>query len=47
VPPRVAWNELRQRAEELQTRFGLPFTRYVSRLRAMNRCTAEELLIAG
>ncbi len=43
----VAWTTLRARAEKLEARYGLPFTRYVSRLRQMNRCTAEELSIAG
>jgi spermidine synthase len=39
------WQELRDRAEALESRYGLPFTRYVSRLRAMNRCTPEALLL--
>ena len=47
VPPTVAWSALRERAEDLEARHGLPFTRYVNRLRAMNRCTADELIIAG
>ena len=47
VPARVAWAVLRERAERLEVRFGLPFTRYVSRLRAMNPCTPEELIVAG
>ncbi|HUQ25185.1 MAG TPA: spermidine synthase [Burkholderiales bacterium] len=47
APERVEWAVLRTRAESLETRLGLPFNRYVSRLRAMNRCTAEELIIAG
>ena len=47
VPPSVGWSTLRERGERLETRYGLPFTRYVSRLRQMNRCTADELLIAG
>jgi spermidine synthase len=42
----VAWDELRVRAERLESRLGLPFTRYVSRLRAMNRCTSTELIIS-
>ena len=46
VPPAISWSALRGRAEQLESRFGLPFTRYVSRLRAMNRCTAAELIIA-
>jgi spermidine synthase len=42
----IEWAELRRRAEELQARLGLPFKRYVSRLRAMNRWTAADLIIA-
>jgi spermidine synthase len=46
APRRIAWHSLRERAERLESRLGLPFTRYVSRLRAMNACTAAELIIA-
>lgn len=46
APPRIAWSSLRERAVELESHFGLPFTRYVSRLRVMNPCTAAELIIA-
>ena len=46
APPRIAWSSLRERAAELESRFGFPFTRYVSRLRVMNPCTAAELIIA-
>ena len=46
-PAQVRWDALRSRAEGLEARLGLPFTRYVNRLRAMNRCTADELVIAG
>jgi spermidine synthase len=42
----ISWSELRRRAGELEARLGLPFTRYVPRLRAMNRCTAAELIIS-
>jgi spermidine synthase len=42
----ISWTLLRSRAEELEARLGLPFTRYVPRLRAMNRCSATELIIA-
>jgi spermidine synthase len=45
--PAVEWEALRRRAEWLEARFGLPFPRYVSRLRAMNRCTARELIISA
>jgi spermidine synthase len=42
----ISWSELRSRAQQLESRLGLPFTRYVPRLRAMNRCTAAELIIS-
>jgi spermidine synthase len=42
----ISWAELRARAASLEARLGPPFTRYVSRLRAMNRCTASELIIS-
>jgi spermidine synthase len=42
----ISWAELRARAAALEARLGLPFTRYVARLRAMNRCTASELIIS-
>jgi len=47
APPSVAWTTLRERAEKLEARYELPFTRYVSKLRAMNRCTPQALLIHG
>jgi spermidine synthase len=46
MPRKIPWVDLRVSAERLETRLGLPFTRYVSRLRAMNRSTATELIIA-
>jgi spermidine synthase len=46
LAPSIAWRELRARAEQLESRLGLPFTRYVQRLRAMNRWTATDLIIA-
>jgi spermidine synthase len=42
----IAWDELRSRAQRLEARLGLPFTRYVQRLRSMNRWTASDLIIA-
>ena len=45
APGRVRWERLRRRAAELESRLALPFARYVSRLRSMNPCTAEELII--
>ena len=47
VAPRISFNELKRKAEDLEARIGLPFTRYVNRLRAMNPCTPEELVVAG
>ena len=47
APPNVEWSALRRRAEQLESRLGLPFTRYVSRLRAMNRGTPRDLIIGG
>ena len=42
---RVSWETLRQRAQQLESRYELPFQRYVSRLRSMNTVTPQELLI--
>jgi len=41
----IPWKTLRDRAEKLEARYGLPFGRYVSKLRHMNRCTPEELIV--
>jgi len=46
LPRSIPWAALRSRAEKLEARLGLPFMRYVARLRAMNRWTAAELIIA-
>ena len=46
IAQKIFWEELRARAQRLEARFGLPFTRYVSRLRAMNRSSAAELIIS-
>ena len=45
LAPALSWRALRDRAQELEARLDLPFTRYVSRLRAMNRCTSADLII--
>jgi spermidine synthase len=45
LAPRIEWEELRRRAQQLESRLGLPFPRYVSRLRSMNRSSARELII--
>jgi spermidine synthase len=47
IAPSVPWAELRRRADRLEARYGLPFGRYVSKLRHMNRCTPEALVIHG
>lgn len=47
VAKAVSWKALRERAEKLEARYGLPFGRYVSKLRHMNRCTPEALVIHG
>ena len=46
IAPRMTWGALRSRAEQLESKLGLPFTRYLSRLRAMNRWNAAELIIS-
>ncbi|HLS86573.1 MAG TPA: fused MFS/spermidine synthase [Burkholderiales bacterium] len=45
-PPRLPWRTLHERARVLQERLGLPFPKYVSRLRGLNQGTAAELIIA-
>ena len=47
APASVPWSTLRTRAEKLEARYELPFVRYVSKLRAMNRCTPQALVIHG
>ncbi len=45
APRALAWSALRSAAERLQSRYGLPFGRYVNALRRMNPCTAAELVV--
>jgi spermidine synthase len=45
APARLAWDELARRAHALERRFGLPFPRYVPRLKRMNRFDAGALII--
>ena len=47
LPPQVEWRELRAAAERLEAQLDIPFTRYLPRLRGMNRCTREALILAG
>ena len=44
-PPSIDWDELRRRAAGLERRLGLPFSRYVERLRTMNSWTRAALRI--
>ena len=45
APRQIAWETLARRAQALERRFGLPFARYVPRLKRMNRCDAGALII--
>jgi spermidine synthase len=47
MPPRVEWDELRRRAAALEARLQMPFTKYVKRLRSMNRSERGCLVLAG
>jgi spermidine synthase len=47
MPASVEWDELRARAARLESRLGLPFTRYVRRLRSMNRSEGARLLLSA
>jgi spermidine synthase len=44
---RLEWEELRRRAAQLEARLGLPFAKYVTRLRSMNRSNGRELMISA
>jgi len=46
MPLEIEWRELRARADLLEGKYGLPFPRYVERLRSMNRWTTRQLLVA-
>ncbi len=46
APQSIAWKELRRCAARLEAKLGLPFDRYVSGLRKMNRWTRRDLLIS-
>jgi len=41
----IEWDVLRKRAGRLESELGLPFSRYLPRLRGMNRCTTRELIL--
>jgi spermidine synthase len=46
APAEVEWRTLRSTAANLEKKYGLPFPRYVEKLRAMNRWSAQALRIA-
>jgi len=46
LPASLEWEELRRRAARLESSLGLPFSKYVRRLRSMNRCDGERLFLA-
>ncbi len=45
APRTIAWDALARRAHALERRFGLPFPRYVPRLKRMNQFDAGALII--
>ena len=45
MPREVSWKDLFDKAKSLERRYGLPFRKYLSRLRGMNRCTREALVV--
>ena len=45
APARIDWDALERRAHALERRHGLPFPRYLPRLRRMNRFDAQALII--
>ncbi len=47
IPGPFAWQQLRERAEMLEARYELPFSRFVNGLRRMNRCTGRHLMIGA
>jgi spermidine synthase len=45
APAAMEWTVLRARADALEKIYGLPFPRYVERLRSMNRWTTDALIV--
>ncbi|MEO8717851.1 MAG: hypothetical protein ABI423_06480, partial [Burkholderiales bacterium] len=45
APCSIAWDALARRAHALERRFGLPFARYLPRLKRMNRFDTGTLII--
>jgi spermidine synthase len=46
APAAVAWDDLQRRASALEKRYGIPYLRYLPRLRRMNRVDGERLYLA-
>ena len=47
APRAIEWDALVGRARALEKRYGIPYPRYVPRLKRMNRHDARDLIIAG
>jgi hypothetical protein len=47
APRAIEWDALVGRADALEKRYGIPYPRYVPRLKRMNRHDARDLIIAG
>jgi len=45
APRQIAWRDLRARAVALERKYGLPFPRYVERLRTLNRWATDALFV--
>jgi len=45
APLEIEWRELRARSAVLEKKYGLPFPRYVERLRSMNRWSTDVLFV--
>jgi spermidine synthase len=45
MPREQPWRILFERAKDLERRYDMPFRKYLSRLRGMNSCTREALLL--
>jgi spermidine synthase len=47
MPAAVTWDELQRRAAALEKRYGIPYPRYLPRLKRMNRFDGERLHLAS
>ncbi|HEX9184420.1 MAG TPA: fused MFS/spermidine synthase [Burkholderiales bacterium] len=46
APASVTWDDLQRRASALEKRYGIPYLRYLPRLRRMNRVDGERLYLS-